>query len=101
MFTLSQNMMQKRLRYSMPRKPLSDYDLDNSTEDGNGDHQEAAPIVAAGTNVGVMAKRIRQMERKKRQVYQPPAERPLGGDLPSSESDESETDSADASLINE
>ena len=85
----------------MPRKPLSDYDLDNTAEDDNVIHQEAAPIVA-GTNVGVMSKRIREMERKKRQVYQPPAERPLAGDLSSSESDESETDSADnASLINE
>ena len=93
-------MMQKRLRYSMPRKPLSEYNLDNTTDD-NGAHQDAAPIVVAGTNVGVMAKRIRQMEREKRQVYQPPTERPLAGDLSSSESDEPDTDSADASLINE
>ena len=56
----------------MPRKPLSEYNLDNRAEDDNGVHQEAAPVVAAGTNVGVMAKRIRQMEREKRQVYQPP-----------------------------
>ena len=62
----------------MPRKPLSEYNLDNTADD-NGAHQ-AAPIIAAGTNVGVMAKRIRQMEREKRQVYQPPAERPLAGD---------------------
>ena len=41
------------------------------------------------------------MERKKRQVYQPPPERPLAGDLSSSESDESETDSENASLINQ
>ena len=100
MITLSQNMMQKRLRYSMPREPLSEYNLDNTADD-NGAHQEAAPIIAAGTNVGVMAKRIRQMEREKHQVYQPPAERPLAGDLSSSESDQSETDSADASLIDE
>ena len=41
------------------------------------------------------------MEREKRQVYRPPAETPLAGDLSSSESDEPDTDSADASLINE
>ena len=57
---------------------------------------------AAATNVGVMAKRIHQMEKKKRQGYLPPAEGLLAGDLPSSESDQSETDSAENTfLINE
>ena len=42
-----------------------------------------------------MAKRIRQMEKKKHQVYKLPAERQLAGDLSSSESKESETGSAD------
>ena len=83
----------------MPRKPLSEYNLDNSEDDDR--VIQVVPVVATGTNVGVMAKRIRQMERKKRQVYQPPPERPLAGDLSSSESDESETDSENASLINQ
>ena len=86
--------MQKRLRYAMPRKPLSD----NNADDDDEVPQAAAAV--GGSHVGVMAKRIRQMERKKRQVYQPPPERPLAGDLSSSESDESETDSAgEASLF--
>ena len=71
-----------------------------STEGDDEVPQEAAAV--AGSNVGVMAKRIHQMERKKRQVYQPPIERPLAGDLSSSESNWSGTDSAEeASLIDE
>ena len=93
-------MMQKRLRYAMPRKPLLEYKEDAAQNDAEGDGEvphEAAAV--AGSNVGVMAKRIRQMERKKRQVYQLPIERPLAGDLSSSETDGSETDSAaEASL---
>ena len=86
--------MQKRLRYAMPRKPLSEYKENDAENDG--------VTGATGTNVGVMAKRIRQMEREKRQVYKPPAEGLLAGDLPSSDSDQSETDSADnAPLIDE
>ena len=87
----------------MPRKPLLKYKEDAAQNDAGGDDevpQEAAAV--AGSNVGVMAKRIRQMERKKRQVYQPPIERPLAGDLSSSETDGSETDSAaEAFLIDE
>ena len=88
--------MQKRLRYAMPRKPLQEYRVQNLAEGEDG-----IPLEVVGSNVGVMAKRIRQMEMKKHQVYQSPAERPLAGDLSSSESDQSDTDSADASLINE
>ena len=80
----------------MPRKPLQEYKIQNQ-----GEGEDGIPREVVGSNVGVMAKRIRQMEMKKRQVYRPPAERPLAGDLSSSESDGSETDSADASLINE
>ena len=92
-------MMKKRLQYAMPRKSLSYYNLWNSVEDDKTVHQKAAPVAAAITNVAVMAKRIRQMERKKRQVYQPPRERPLAGDLSSSESYESETDSAEEASL--
>ena len=91
--------MQKRLRYAMPRKPLSKYKENDAENDAETTHGVTG---ATGTNVGVMAKRIRQMEREKRQVYQPPAEGLLAGDLPSSDSDQSETDSADnAPLIDE
>ena len=88
--------MQKRLRYAMPRKPLSEYKEDDDENDDDGDN--GIPP-ATGSNVGVMAKRIRQMEKKKFQLYKPPAERPLAGDLSSSESDESVTDSGDESFI--
>ena len=96
-------MMQKRLRYAMPRKPLSEYKEDDDENDDDGDngiHLNAGEA-AGGSNVAVMAKRIHQMEKKKFQLYKPPAERPLAGDLSSSESEESWTDSADASLIDE
>ena len=89
-------MMQKRLRYAMPRKPLSEYKEDDDQNDAEDDNGFPPP---AGSNVGVMAKRIRQMEKKKFQLYKPPAERPLAGDLSSSESDESGTDSGDESFI--
>ena len=87
----------------MPRKPLLEYKENAAPNDTEGDDevpQEAAAV--AGSNVGVMAKRIRQIERKKRLVYQPPAERPLAGDLSSSESDDPDTDSAaEASLFDD
>ena len=84
----------------MPRKPLLEYKEDAAPNDAEGDAEvplEAAEV--AGSNVGVMAKRIRQMERKKRLVYQPPAERPLAGDLSSSESNGSETDSIEETSL--
>ena len=85
----------------MPRKPLLEYKEDAAQNDAEGEVPHEAAAVA-GSNVGVMAKRIRQMQRKKRLVYQPPAERPLAGDLSSSESDGFETDSAaEASLFDE
>ena len=76
-------MMQKRLRYSMPRKPLSEYNLDNTADD-NGAHQEDVPIVAAGNQCksgwknGFVRWRGRNVK-----FYRPPAERPLAGDLES------------------
>ena len=86
----------------MPRKPLSEYKDDAENDAGNVDRVCRVVTGATGTNVGVMAKRIRQMEKMKCHGYQPPAERLLAGDLPSSESDQSESDSADtASLIDE
>ena len=90
-------MMQKRLRYAMPRKPLSEYKVQNQAEGEDGIPLEAV-AVAEVTNVGMMAKRIHEMELKKRQLYQPPVLGPLGGDLTSSESDMSETDSEEAYL---
>ena len=86
----------------MPRKPLLEYkDAEQNDAEGDGEVPHEAAAVA-GSNVGVMAKRIRQMERKERQVYQPPIERPLAGDLSSSESDDPETDSAaEASLFDD
>ena len=84
--------MQKRLRYAMPRKPLSEYKAQNYQEGKDGTPLEAV-AAAQVNNVGVMAKRIHEMEVKKRQLYQPPAMGPLGGDFSDSESDESEMDS--------
>ena len=47
-----------------------------------------------------MAKRIGQMEKKKRQGYKRPVEKPLGGDLENSESDDDDdSDDADTDLI--
>ena len=86
--------MQKRLRYAMPRKPLSEYKVQNQAEGEDGIPLEAV-AAAEVTNVGMMAKRIHEMEMKKRQLYQPPALGPLGGDFPESESDESEMDSGE------
>ena len=86
--------MQKRLRYAMPRKPLSDYKAENLLEGEDGIPLEEM-VADKVTNVKVMAKRIHEMEMKKRQLYQRPAMGPLGGDLSSSDSDEFETDSAE------
>ena len=94
MIILLQYMMQKRLRYAMPRKPLSEYKAQNHQEGEDGIPLEDV-AEAQVTNVGVMAKRIHEMEMKKRQLYQPPAMGPLGGDLSDSESDESEMDPAE------
>ena len=80
----------------MPRKPLSEYKGQNQAEGEDGIPLEAVGVAAEVTNVGVMAKRIHEMELKKRQLYQPPVLGPLGGDLTSSESDMSETDSEEA-----
>ena len=83
--------MQKRLRYAMPRKPLSKYKENDAENDAESIDRVCQVVTGAtGTSVAVMAKRIRQIEKKKRQGYQPPAERLLAGDLPSSESDQSE-----------
>ena len=94
--------MKKRLRYAMPRKPLSackeQDDVQNNAEGGNGIHDDDS-IGAGGSNVRVMVRRISQMERKKRRDYEPPRERPLAGDFSSSESDED--DREEAYLINE
>ena len=68
-------------------------------EDENEDTQvlpEDGP--AAATNVGIMARRIGDAQRKKRRGYRPPPERPLGGDVESSDSDENEeSDDSDES----
>ena len=91
--------MHKRLRYAMPRVPL----LQHREAEGEGgllemnNPQEPAPGIS---NVNVMAKRIGQMEKKKRHGYKRPVEKPLGGDLETSESDEyDDSDDADSGLI--
>ena len=70
-----------------------------TVEEENEDTQAllaAAPAVA--TNVGIMARRIGDAQRKKRRAYRPPPERPLGGDVESSDSDENEeSDDSDES----
>ena len=71
--------MQKRLRYAMPRIPLHKHRQEEGLENEN-----MRGNVAAMTNVGVMARRIGEAERKKRRAYRAPLERPLGGDVESS-----------------
>ena len=94
MIILLQYMMQKRLRYAMPKKPLAEYKAQNCREGEDGIPLEAI-AAAQVTNVGVMAKRIHEMDMKKRQLYQRPTMGPLGGDFSDSEIDESEMDSAE------
>ena len=82
--------MQKRLRYAMPRVPLGEHRQRTAAHDvGNGGNMPEN-VATAATNVGIMARRIGEAERKKRRTYRAPPERPLGGDVESSYSDESE-----------
>ena len=91
--------MHKRLRYAMPRVPL----LQRREAEGEGELLEMNNLLEPTpgvSNVNVMAKRIGQIEKKKRQGYQRPVEKPLGGDLETSESDYSdESGDADSGLI--
>ena len=91
--------MHKRLRYAMPRVPLLQHREAEQREEllQINNFPEPAPGVS---NVNVMAKRIGQREKKKRQGYKRPADKPLGGDLEHSESDDyNDSDDADSGLI--
>ena len=79
--------MRKRLRYAMPRVPLLKHRQRNPENDN-----DVAPIVPKRdkTPVGQMAKRIvQEAKKKKERVDRPEPYEPLGGDLTSSDSDDS------------
>ena len=92
-------MMKKRLRYAMPRVPLVKHRQQAQADnlDGHDEPVEALGGAAAGlvTNVGIMARRINEAERKKRRAYRAPPERLLGGDVETSDSDEDVNDDSD------
>ena len=92
-------LMHKRLRYAMPKVPLLQHRGAEKEEEllEMNNPQEPVPGVS---NVNVMAKRIGQMEKKKREAYKRPLEKPLGGDLENSESDDfDDSDDTDSGLI--
>ena len=85
----------------MPRVPLVKHRQQAQADnpDGHDEAVEALSGAAAGlvTNVGIMARRIGEAEQKKRRAYRPPPERPLGGDVETSDSDEDVNDDSDES----
>ena len=91
--------MHKRLRYAMPKVPLLQHRRAEKEEEFLEMNNPREPVPGV-SNVNVMAKRIGQMEKKKRQGYKRPLEKPLGGDLENSESDDyDDSDDADSDLI--
>ena len=94
--------MHKKLRYTMPKVPLLQCKetIGDDRNDNNYDNHDPAPGIS---NVNVMAKRIAQLQRKRRQGYRRPAEKPLGGDAESSGSDYTDDshscDSLDSTLL--
>ena len=95
--------MQKRLRYAMPRIPLYEQRQNAAVLEAPNDENENMPenTAAAVSNEGIMARRIGEAERKKRRAYRAPPERPLGGDIETSESDDGdESYDDDTGLLN-
>ena len=85
--------MKKRLRFAMPYVPLKQRE-EPSADDRVHNMESALELKPVKTHVGTMAKRIAQKESKKRRSYKQPEPRPLGGDLTSSDSDDSPPDGA-------
>ena len=85
--------MKKRLRFAMPYVPLKQRE-EPAADDHAHNVESALVLKPVKTHVGTMAKRIAQKERKKRRSYKRPEPRPLGGDLSSSDSDNSTPDGA-------
>ena len=94
--------MQKRLRNAMPRISLFEHSQKAASRDGgNESNIQQENAAATVTNVEVMARRIGEAERKKRRVYTPSPERPLGGDVENEESEDAteQTDDDERHLI--
>ena len=93
--------MKKKLTYAMSRVPLVKHRQQAQADNADGPNEvvEALRGAAAGlvNNVGIMTRRIGEAERKKKRAYRPPPERPLGGDIETSDSDEDANDDSDES----